>query len=133
MSSNKSKQIKERMRHSSKYALHVGQRNGYLHFLCHLYYSNNVTPSDLIKFQFIGRDVKNQSAFVSKYKYESTKQYLPILPANEIMDSDWYEIIIPQFLAYELTYPSINLHRLNQNNLNEIGLDLLDYSKLKLY
>ena len=56
--------------------------------------------------------------------------YIPAYPANEIFESDWYEIIIPQFISDEIFRKSRELETFNNNELKEIGLSINDYTKL---
>ncbi len=37
---------------------------GYSHFICHLYYNDRVRPDELIKLNFLGTNIKYQSAFL---------------------------------------------------------------------
>jgi hypothetical protein len=128
--SNKSRGMKKMMEKSAKYIFPIGNHDGYSYFLCDLYYDNNITPHNLVRFNFLGSRIRKQSASISKYGYESTISYLPTAPVNEIRDPDWHEIIIPQFLSYEIKRATIDLHSLNRNDLEEIGLDIQDYYKL---
>jgi hypothetical protein len=114
---------------SKNYVFPKGKFEGYAYFISKLYY-NNINPRELIRFKFYGPQVKSQGAYVAAYRYKSTMSFLPAYPANEIYESDWYEIMIPQFLSDEIISKSRELQTFNDNELKEIGLSINDYTKL---
>ena len=80
---------------------------------------------------FLGNKVRTQNVRVSKYNYKGLKTYPPpAFPLSEIFDSDWYQIIIPQFLSYEIFRITRDFKSISQNDLEEIGLSIGDYNKL---
>jgi hypothetical protein len=126
---NKNKKIKEKIIDSRNYVFPKGKFEGYAYYISKLYY-NIINPGELIRFKFYGPRVKSQGAYVAAYRYRSTMSYLPAYPANEIFSTDWYEIIIPQFISDEIIRKSRKLETFNNNELKEIGLGITDYTKL---
>ena len=127
---NKNKRIKEKIIDSKNYVFSKGKFEGYTYFISKLYYNSNINPRELIRFKFYGPRVKSQGAYVAAYRYKSTMSYLPAYPTNEIFESDWYEIIIPQFISDEILRKSRELETFNNNELKDIGLCVNDYTKL---
>ncbi|MDQ6863168.1 MAG: toll/interleukin-1 receptor domain-containing protein [Thermoproteota archaeon] len=104
-----------------------GAYDGYLYFVCHLYYDDRIRPDELIKFNFLGSKVKYQSAFIDSNRYRETEEYLPSVPLSEISDQDWYKIMVPQFLSYEIISKTIELKSFRDSDIDTIGLRLEDY------
>jgi hypothetical protein len=122
--------IKKMILESSNYVFPKGTLDVYFYFICNLYYNNRVTPRELIELTFVGDKVKRQRGRVSRDNYKDLLHYpQPAFPLSEIFDSDWYEIIVPQFLSSEIMYHTRRLHTLKDVDLKEIGLHLRDYSK----
>jgi hypothetical protein len=107
-----------------------GNYGGEFWFLCKLYYDSNVSPSELVKFSFTGNNINRQVAYVDKQSYRGSMQYLPAWPPSEIMDSDWYEVIVPQFLSSTIIHESRKLNILDETLMNSIGFGLKDYAEV---
>jgi hypothetical protein len=127
---NKRKLIKEMLKEQTHYLMPIGNYEGGLWLLCKLYYDSIISPHDLIKLSFIGNDVNRQIAFVSVHRYRGALQYFPTSPLNEIYDSDWYEVIVPQFLSYFILKESRRLKIINETLIKPIGLRLRDYTQV---
>jgi hypothetical protein len=127
---NKRREVKKMLREHYDYLMPRGQYGGEFWFLCKLYYDSFISPHELVKFSFTGNKVDRQVAYVDKRKYQSSMQYLPAWPPREIMDSDWYEVIVPQFLSYHIYTESRNLSILDEVLMNPIGLDMKDYDEV---
>ncbi len=83
-----------------------------------------------MKLSFIGNDVNRQIAFVSVHRYRGSLQYFPTSPLSEIYDSDWYEVIVPQFLSHFIVKESRNLKIIKDTQIKQIGLRLTDYTQV---
>jgi hypothetical protein len=124
------KLIKEMLKEQTHYLMPIGNYEGALWLLCKLYYNSIISPRDLIKLSFIGNDVNRQIAFVSVHGYRGSLQYFPTSPLSEIYDSDWYEVIVPQFLSYFILKESRNLKIIKDSQIKQIGLRLSDYTQV---
>lgn len=103
----------------------------YFYFICNLYYNNRVTPNRLVELNFVGEKVRPQKGRVRSDNYKNLMHNpQPAIPLYEVFDSDWYEIIVPQFLSGEIMRPTRELHTFTQADLDQIGLHISRYSKL---
>ncbi len=130
VTSNRSKEMKNRMRSSVEFVTPRGNYDGYFWFMCKIYYDDSITPYELQEFHLSGNTVKRIKAYVNRHNYQSTIQYLQSYPANEILESDWQTKILPQFMSYEIFSPTIDFHSVNDNDLKNTGFDIFDYDKL---
>jgi hypothetical protein len=109
-----------------------GGFDGGMYFLCHLYFNDYISPGELVKLTFLGPNIKWQTAFVDGNKYRSLHElYLPASPASEIPDPDWYRIIVPQFLCYEIMAKTRALESFKSRDMDSIGLRLEQYQTVK--
>jgi hypothetical protein len=114
-----------------EYSDYVFPQRGYdggMNFLCHLYFNDYIQPSELVKLSFFGPNIKYQTAFVNVNKYRDLiSHYLPAVPLTEISELDWYKIIVPQFLSYEIMAKTNKLEPFRNSDIGSIGLRLEDY------
>ncbi|MGB6593002.1 MAG: hypothetical protein WBE68_16005 [Candidatus Nitrosopolaris sp.] len=102
LGNNKNKKIKMMLQKYKRFLFPVRGYDGYTNFMCHLYFNDYITPNELVKFSFLGANIKYQSGSLDINKYQDTVRYLPAVPRLEISKSDWYKIIVPQFLSYDM-------------------------------
>jgi hypothetical protein len=132
LDNNKNKKIKMMLQKYKRFVFPRGGYDGYSNFMCHLYFNGHITPNKLVKFSFLGPNIKYQSGYLDINKYGDTVRYLPAVPRLEISEVDWYTIIVPQFLSYEIVSKTRELKPFKKNDINEIGLRLEDYRTVNL-
>jgi hypothetical protein len=132
LDNNKNKKIKMMLQKYKRFLFRLGGYDGYSNFMCHLYFNGYITPNKLVKFSFLGPNIKYQSGYLDINKYRDTVRYLPAVPRLEISKSDWYTIIVPQFLSYEIISKTRELKPFKNNDINEIGLRIEDYQTVNL-
>ncbi len=114
-----------------EYSDYVSPQRGYdgdINFLCHLYFNDYIQPSELVNFSFSGPNIKRQTTFVDVNKYHDLySHYLPTGPLTEISELDWYKIIVPRFLCYEIMAKTYELEPFKNSDIDSIGLRLEDY------
>lgn len=129
--SKKNSEIKRRIEESSAFVFPKGRWPVSFHFISHLYYNGRVSPGSLMELTFLGNKVNAQKIRIEEDHYKGLKAYPPpMFPANEIFDSDWYQIIVPQFLSFEIMRATTHFHSMSQNDLDNIGLRIWDYDEL---
>ena len=101
-----------------------------LWFLCKLFYDESITPYNLIKLSFVSDHIDHQSAYVNSNTYDDALKYMPTSPSNEVLDTDWYEIIVPQFLSGNIIRKSRELKIIDEVQINSIGFELKNYGKV---
>ena len=132
LDNNKDKKIKMMLQKYKQFLFPRGGYDGYSNFMCHLYFNDCITPNELVKFSFLGPNIKYQSGSLDINKYQDTVRYLPAVPRLEISEADWYKIIVPQFLSYEIISKTRELKPFKNNDINEIGLRIEDYQTVNL-
>jgi TIR domain len=130
INNDKRKKIKKCLNEHVHYLMPKGNYEGALWFLCKLYYDSSISPYDLIKLSFVSDHIYHQSAYVSGHTYDDALKYMPTSPSSEIHDSDWYEIIVPQFLSGIIIRESRELKIIDEAQINTIGLELKNYSNV---
>jgi len=127
VNNNKNKKIKLMLKEYSDYVFPQRGYDGGMNFLCHLYWQFS-QPSELVKLSFFGPNIKYQTAVVNVNMYRDLiSHYLPAVPLTEISELDWYKIIVPQFLSYEIMAKTNKLEPFRNSDIYSIGLRLEDY------
>ncbi|MGC1931873.1 MAG: hypothetical protein WA667_23125 [Candidatus Nitrosopolaris sp.] len=75
LDNNKNKKIKMMLQKYKRFLLPQGGYDAYSNFMCHLYFNDYITPNELVKFSFLGPNIKYQSGSLDINKYRDNCKY----------------------------------------------------------